>query len=157
MTTLTRPKHCTLILLAVLTAALSGCSALESSMSSAVFSRFHGDPESFRGEGGKNTQIDGLDVWQDSFPNRRYRILGTITARGFSEEARLVEAVSTAKSYHADALIVMNRYGPTSNSGADVGFSAMGGSGMGFGAGTSLVVPLERPQSMYLAVQYTRH
>ncbi len=136
--------------------ALSGCASIDSSFASAVFSEFHGSKESFRGEGGKNTQIDGLDIWQDSFPNRRYRILGTITAKGYSEEARLAEAVATARGYHADALIVMNSYSKNSASNGPAGFSGSGGSGMGF-AGGSFSVPLERPESMYLAIEYTRH
>ena len=61
--------------------------------------------------------------------------------------------MQTAKIYHADALIVMNQH---TGGSPNVGFSAMGGSGGGFGVGTGLVVPLERPQTMYLAIQYTK-
>lgn len=144
----------TLSLVVLLSATLSGCSYLGQTFASADFSQFSGPSENFRGEGGKNQQIDGIDIWQDGFPNKRYRILGTVTAKGYTEEARLAEAVRLAKGYHADALIMMDHHG---GSNPNVGFSAMGGSGGGFGVGTGLVVPLERPQSMYLAIQYTNH
>lgn len=143
----------TLTLVATGALLVSGCSSLGSTFASADFNQYSGPNESFRGEGGKNQQMDGIDIWQDDFPDKRYRVLGTITSKGYTEDARLAEAVQTAKSYHADALIVMNQH---TGGSPNVGFSAMGGSGGGFGVGTGLVVPLERPQTMYLAIQYTK-
>ena len=118
---------------------LTGCQSIESTLASADFMRYEGESADFMGQGGSNQQIDGIDVWVDGFPKKRYRILGTVTAKG----------------YQADALIAMQQYGNPTN--PQAGFGAMGGSGFGFGAGVGLSVPLERPESIYLAVKYLKH
>ena len=134
---------------------LTGCQSIESTLASADFMRYEGESADFMGQGGSNQQIDGIDVWVDGFPKKRYRILGTVTAKGYTEDGRLKEAIQTAKGYQADALIAMQQYGNPTN--PQAGFGAMGGSGFGFGAGVGLSVPLERPESVYLAVKYLKH
>ena len=129
---------------------LTGCNTLESAFSSTDFSLYQGEPVAFQGEGGENETIDGIDVWRHGFPNRRYRVVGTITSHGYTASARLEEAIKTAKQYNADALIVGEDYGSTPHGGV----GAFGGSGMGLSLGTGVSLPFERPQTNYTAIRY---
>ena len=62
------------------------------------------------GLGGTHTRRDGIDVWTNGAPPRRYQILGVIERDGdrhATEASLLHSCLLTARQHHADAVMIM--------------------------------------------------
>ena len=60
----------TLSMLVITVVLFCGCS-------SAKFTEYHGS-EVFQGSGGEVRTVDGIDFWENGYPDRKYKILGVI-------------------------------------------------------------------------------
>lgn len=141
-------KKITTILSVVL---LAGCATTE-------FKHFEARDSIREGAGGTKTVVDGVELWSNGDPPRRYKILGIIEDErgggGFSSHMRQSAIVEKAKEVGADALIegdVQSQVtGFVSNSYA-TGY-AFGRTANAYGSGFS--VPMQRMFSKYTAIKY---
>lgn len=136
------------IALASCLGALSGCG------STATYYPHESRSNVHLGKGGSRFQVQGIDVWFNGEPSRKYAILGYIEdhgSRGIDERHRSIspDVLEKAIAVGANGLIETVVL-PYRDSGPSTGVLIHGGSGgigMGFGFGF--------PLSEYVLVKYT--
>ncbi|MDQ7989176.1 MAG: hypothetical protein REI09_06015 [Candidatus Dactylopiibacterium sp.] len=141
--------------------ALACCVVLLAACSTTRFYPHEATHNEYAGKGGSRFTYEGIDIWFNGEPARRYEILGYIEdPRGlYADDAhRRVEGdvIDKAREIGADALIeVVLPGGPRYTSGLRFGgFGGFGGhSSMGMGVGFGIPMD-ERTPVKYTAVRY---
>lgn len=139
-----------LLLIALSVALLTGCAT--------EFKQYEGHDAVRMGQGGTRENINGMDVWSNGDPPRKYKILGVIEdergSGGFSKPMRNSAVVSKAKEIGGDALIEgsvsTEVTGMVSNGFATA--NTFGRTTNAFGSG--FAVPVGRMQSKYTVIKY---
>lgn len=86
-----------LVALLLMIFSLNGCATAE-------YSAYEGS-RTLNGRGGAKKNVNGMEVWTEGTPPKRYKIIGIITTSdGHSA------AVNEARKYDADALILIDKY-----------------------------------------------
>jgi hypothetical protein len=142
-------RRLALLLAAVLI--LAGCSTTD-------FQTWEGHDSVIEGHGGTKKIVDGMDVWTNGDPPRRFRILGIIDDErpgGLIPRAELKhDIVKKAREHGGDAVILLSSSsqlaGYYTASTANAQF--YGNSATGFGSTTT--VPLTRRTSKFVVIRY---
>jgi hypothetical protein len=143
------------LLIALSLVALAGCTSTQ-------FKQFESRDAVRIGQGGTKDILNGMDIWSNGDPPRKYKILGVIederNSGGFSKPMRNSAVVAKAKEIGGDALIegAVNTEitGSFSNSFSN-GFATantFGRTTNAFGSGFS--VPVGKMNSKYTVIKY---
>jgi hypothetical protein len=75
-----------------------------------VFKPFEGNGSLIEGKGGTKTVVDGMEIWDNGDPPRRFSILGylEVKAQFGADLSFLSRAVRNARQYGGDAIIRQN-------------------------------------------------
>lgn len=119
-------------LLALVPILLSSCAAVQEAYSPTIFKPWSGATE-FVGKGGTVRTVDGIDIWENGEPDRKFRLLGIIeqtTIRDSSVMSAFTQGnaeprlVAEAKKHGADAITFVSQQ--SRFLGADVSVDAAG-------------------------------
>jgi hypothetical protein len=130
---------------------LVGCTSTD-------FQAWEGRNSVIEGQGGTRKVVDGLDVWTNGDPPRRFRILGIIDDErpgGIIPMARLKHDIAEkARQHGGDAVIIISSSSQLAGyySAGAVNTQFYGRSATSFGTGTT--VPITRRSSKYAVIKY---
>jgi len=122
------------------------------------FQAWEGRNNVIEGSGGTKKVVDGVDVWTNGDPPRRFRILGIIDDErpgGIIPMAELKHDIAKkAREHGADAAIMISSSSQLQGyySAATVNTQVYGGSATSFGSGTT--VPITRRASKFVVIKY---
>ena len=123
---------------------LAGCSTTD-------FQSWEGRDSVIEGQGGVKKIVDGMDMWTNGDPPRRFRILGIIDDErpgGLIPMAELKDGiVKKAREHGGDAVILL------SSSDQLLGYAQSYGNSVG-SFGTPTTVPLTRCASKFVVIKY---
>ncbi len=88
------------------------CAVLMTSCGGTLFAfrPFEGNGSLIEGKGGTKTVVDGMEIWDNGEPPRRFSILGYLEVKAqFGADLNfLSRAVKNARQYSSDAIIKQN-------------------------------------------------
>ena len=77
-----------------------------------IYKEYHGN-RIFQGEGGTVRIVNGMEIWENGQPNRKYKIIGIIEEKGkgglISGIGRDEKVIQEAKEHNADAVIIQEK------------------------------------------------
>lgn len=138
------------ILVILLLALLAGCSAVE-------YRPYEGRNATIEGDGGTKLAVDGMDIWDDGAPPRRFKVLGIIhdeRAAGIGAQSMMHGAVvDKAREVGGDALIQLENKTvyAGSYSGGSATLPRAGGHNI---VGSSFSFPLMRITAKFMVIKY---
>ena len=130
---------------------LAGCSTTD-------FQSWEGRNSVIEGRGGTKKVVDGMDVWTNGDPPRRFRILGIIDDErpgGIIPMAELKhDIVKKAREHGGDAVILLSSSSQLAGyyTASTASAQFYGNSAVGFGSSTT--VPLTRRASKFVVIKY---
>jgi hypothetical protein len=142
-------RRLALLLAAVLI--LAGCSTTD-------FQTWEGRKSVIEGRGGTKKIVDGMDVWTNGDPPRRFRILGIIDDErpgGLIPRAELKhDIVKKAREHGGDAVILLSSSSQLAGyyTAGTANAQFYGNSATSFGSATT--VPLTRRTSKFVVIRY---
>lgn len=149
-----------ILITSLLVATLAGCAH-----SNTTFKEYVGGRE-MNGTGGAREVVNGMEVWTDGTPNRRFRVIGivddernggVITRRG-----RIPAIIEKAKEAGGDAVVIYSEgsevAGMVNNSFGSASATAYRSgnmvNGYSTGQGTSVAVPIRRLTTKAAVIKY---
>jgi hypothetical protein len=140
-----------LFLLIVIIFFCAGCTSTD-------FQVWEGKNPVIEGHGGTRKVVDGVDVWMNGDPPRRFRILGIIDDErpgGLIPMAELKHDISKkARQHGGDAVIMISSSSQLQGyyTAGSVNTQVYGNTATSFGSATS--VPITRRASKYMVIKY---
>lgn len=131
--------------------ALTGCASTD-------YQAWEGRNSVVEGRGGTKKVVDGMDVWTNGDPPRRFQLLGIIDDErpgGIVPMAELKhDIVNKAREHGGDAVIVIASSSQLAGyyTAGSINTQVIGGSATSFGSATS--IPITRRTSKYAVIKY---
>ena len=144
-------KACTYLALGVALLLMAGCATT-------VFKPFEARINSFEGKGGTKTTVDGMDIWDNGDPPRRYKILGILEderPNGPIAMASLMsDIVQKAKEAEGDAVIQISSESQLAGMYSTGSAFASGYGNSASAYGSSVAVPIGRRLTKFAVIRF---
>jgi len=132
---------------------LAGCSTTD-------FQSWEGRNSVIEGRGGTKKVVDGMDVWTNGDPPRRFRVLGVIDddrLGGIIPMARLQhDIVKKAREQGGDAVILLSSSSRLIGYYTDTTENAQLYGNTAVGSGSSTTIPLTKRASKFVVIKYLK-
>jgi hypothetical protein len=136
--------------IALIASLLAGCASTE-------FKAYEG-PSTFQGKGGTKVVVDGMDIWDNGEPPRKFKVLGIVEderSGGLIPMMRLRgDIVKKAKDVGADAVIQLSSKSDITGYHTTGSASAFGTGSTATAYGSSTSVPLRQNTAKFAVIKY---
>lgn len=143
-------QHHVAALAAAAACLLAGCASTE-------FKAYEG-PNTFEGKGGTKTMVDGMELWDNGEPPRKFKVLGIVEDErpgGVIPMMRLRgDIVKKAKEVGADAVIQLSSRSQITGYQTTGSATAFGTGNTASAYGTSTSVPLRQNTAKFAIIKY---
>ena len=122
------------------------------------YKTFEGRNNIFEGQGGTKIVVDGMEIWDDGDPPRKFKVIGVIDDErpgGLIQMSQLRgDVVEKAREAGGDAVIQLNNQSQITGyySSRSVSSSASGNSARAYGSATT--VPVRRNAAKFAVIKY---
>ena len=144
-------KPCLCLVLGIAFLAIAGCATT-------VYKPFEARTNSFEGRGGTKAIIDGMEVWDNGDPPRRYKILGIVEDERPNGPIAMAslrnDIVQKAREAGGDAVIQIGSESQLAGMYSTGSAFASGYSNSATAYGSSVAVPIGRRLSKFAVIKF---